>query len=149
MREHVKEKVTGRNRTLGLIGTTFATALATFIFVGQIVTKWNEGGWVVLIVFTVLIILAHLVLMSPAGYRDPEDIHRVIREKSRIQGSAGNVVEWQSLKIQEYRYNLLMGFSRVAGWFGILKPMKYDTLQAPAPFGTFEESVHHTGEKTF
>jgi len=149
MREHVKEKVTGRNRTLGLIGTTFATALATFIFVGQIVTKWNEGGWVVLIVFSALIFLAHLVLMSPAGYRDPEDIHRVIREKSRIQGSTGNIVEWQSLKIQEYRYTLLMGFSKVAGWFGIFKPMKFDTLKAPAPIGTFEEAVHHTGEKTF
>jgi hypothetical protein len=149
MREHVKEKVTGRYRTIGLIGTTFATVLATFIFVGQIITKWNEGGWVVLIVFSTLIVLAHLVLMSPAGYRDPEDIHRVIREKSRIQGSTGNIVEWQSLKIQEYRYNLLMGFSRAAGWFGIFKPMKFETLETPAPIGTFEEAVHHTGEKTF
>lgn len=149
MREHVKQKMTGRARTWGLIGTTFATALATFIFVGQIVTKWNEGGWVVLIVFFILIVLAHVVLISPAGYRDPEDIHRVIREKSRIQGAMGNVVEWQSLRMQEYRYALMLLVARAFAIFGIFKPARFEEQATPINPGTFEDALHHDHEKTF
>ena len=149
MREHVKQNAHGKSRSIGLAGTTFATALATFIFIGQIITKWNEGGWVVLIVFTILILLAHIILISPAGYRDPEDIHRVIREKSRIQGSMGNVVEWQSLKIQEYRYTLMLRVAQFASWFGIFKPVRFEKPHSPADAGSFEEALHHTGNQTF
>lgn len=149
MREHVKRHLTGQARTLGLFGTTFAAALSTIIFVGQIVTKWNEGGWVVLIVFSVLILGANLLLLSPAGYRDPQDIHRVIREKSRIHGPMGNIVEWQSLKMQEYRYHLLLSVARFFGLFGLFKPLRFDDWPAPAPAGDFEEALHHQGNQTF
>lgn len=149
MRQHVKQTLVGRTRRIGLIGTTFATALATFIFVGQIITKWNEGGWVVLIVFSILIILAHVILISPAGYRDPEDIRRVIREKSRIHGTTGNVVEWQSLKIQEYRYELMMKVARFFSWFGIFKPMRFENMTSPVNVGSFEEALHQDSDQTF
>lgn len=149
IRQHVKQNLTGRARTWGLIGTTTATALATFIFIGQIVTKWNEGGWVVLIVFAVLIILANLILLSPAGYRDPEDIHRIIREKSRIEGSMGNIVEWQSLKMQEYRYNLMLTVARLFGIFGIFKPLSFEKMSSPIQAGKFEDALNHTEEYTF
>jgi len=149
LRQHVKQKLTGRTRIWGLIGTTFATALATFIFVGQIVTKWNEGGWVVLIVFAILILLAHAILLSPAGYRDPEDIHRVIREKSRIEGAMGNIVEWQSLRMQQYRYLLISSISRFFAIFGIIKPMRFEEQVPPASPGEFEDALHHEGEQTF
>jgi amino acid transporter len=149
MRQHVKKNVTGKARTWGLIGTTFATALSTFIFVGQIVTKWNEGGWVVLIVFSVLILMAHLILLSPAGYREPEDIHRVIREKSRIQGSMGNIVEWQSLRMQEYRYALMMGVAKFFAVFGIFKPARFDHIPAPPRSGEFEAALNHGEHRTF
>ncbi len=149
LREHVKQHLKGRARQWGLFGTSFATALATFIFVGQIVTKWNEGGWVVLIVFTLLILFAHVLLLSPAGYRNPEDIHRVIREKSRIQGTMGNIVEWQSLKMQEYRYLLLLKVAQFFGLFGIFKPLRFEENQPPAPVGEFEDALQHEGHKTF
>ncbi len=149
MREHVKKHLTGQARTWGLVGTTFATALSTFIFVGQIVTKWDEGGWVVLIVFSLLILFANLVLLSPAGYRDPEDIHRVIREKSRIHGSMGNIVEWQSLRMQEHRYTLLAGISRFFGIFGIFKPMRFEEQRTPAKSGDFEDALNHSEHHTF
>lgn len=149
LREHVKQHLKGRARQWGLFGTSFATALATFIFVGQIVTKWNEGGWVVLIVFTLLILFAHVLLLSPAGYRNPEDIHRVIREKSRIQGTMGNIVEWQSLKMQEYRYLLLLKVAQFFGLFGIFKPLRFEENQPPTPVGEFEDALQHHGHKTF
>ncbi len=149
MREHVKQHLTGRPRAWGLFGTTFATGLATFIFVGQIVTKWNEGGWVVLIVFSLLILFANLILLSPAGYRDPEDIHRVIREKSRIHGAMGNIVEWQSLKMQEYRYTLLLGIARFFGMFGIFKPLRFEEHPAPLQAGCFEDALNHGERSTF
>lgn len=149
LRQHVKHHLVGRRRRIGLLGTTFATALATFIFVGQIVSKWNEGGWVVLITFSVLILLANIMLISPAGYRDPEDIHRIIREKSRIQGQMGNIVEWQSLRMQEYRYRLLMGVSGFFALFGLFKPLRFEEMPVPAPAGDFESAMHHDHDKTF
>jgi hypothetical protein len=147
--QHTKQTLSGRARRVGMIGSSFATALATFIFVGQIVTKWNEGGWVVLIVFSVLILMAHAILISPAGYRDPEDIHRVIREKSRIQGAMGNIVEWQSLRIQEYRYFLMLKIASFFGLFGIFKPMRFDEQPVPVTAGPFENAMNHSEHKTF
>ncbi len=149
IRRHVQLNLTGSARTWGLIGSTFATALATFIFVGQIVTKWDEGGWVVLIVFSVLILMAHIILLSPAGYREPEDIHRVIREKSRIHGAMGNIVEWQSLRMQEYRYTLMMTVARFFGLFGIFKPLRFDQPPAPPEAGAFENALEHDENSTF
>ena len=149
MHQHVKQHATGRARTWGLIGTAFATALSTFIFVGQIFTKWDEGGWVVLIVFSVLIILANLILLSPAGYRDPQDIHRVIREKSRIHGSMGNIVEWQSLRMQEYRYALTRSVTQFFAIFGIFKPMRFEQVPTPPKAGKFEDALNHSEHHTF
>jgi hypothetical protein len=148
LRQHIKQHLTARARVWGLFGASFATALATFIFVGQIVSKWNEGGWVVLITFSVLIVLANLILISPAGYRDPGDIHRIIREKSRVQGAMGNIVEWQSLKMQEYRYTLLMSIARFFALFGVMKPLRFDQ-SIPSPAGDFESALNHSGNQTF
>ena len=149
IRQHAKQNLVGRARTVGLAGSTFATALATFIFVGQIVTKWNEGGWVVLIVFSILILMAHIILISPAGYRDPEDIHRVIREKSRINGAMGNIVEWQSLRIQQYRYFLMMKIAGFFGMFGIFKPLRFEDMPVPVEAGPFENAMNHGEHNTF
>lgn len=146
IRQHVKQHLTGRARTWGLFGSTFASALAAFIFIGQIVGKWSEGGWVVLIVFSVLILLANVILISPAGYREPKDIHRIIREKSRVQGAMGNIVEWQSLRIQEYRYKMLLAVARFFALLGIVKPKRFEE---PAPAGEFEEALNHKGPDTF
>lgn len=136
MRHHVKATLSGKARTWGLIGTNLSTGLALTIFIGQIVSKWNEGGWVVLISLTVLIILANLLLISPFGHRTPVDIHRIIREKSRIDGRMGNIVEWQSIRFQEYRYILLVRVAQFFELFGLRRPVRYEK---PADPGTFEE----------
>jgi hypothetical protein len=146
LRKHVMQHLTGRARAWGLIGTTFAAALATFTFVGQIAGKWTEGGWVVLIVFVVLILLANIILISPSGYRDPKDIHRIIREKSRVQGAMGNIVEWQSLRIQEYRYRVMFTVARFFATLGIIKPQRFEK---PASAGEFEDALNHQGPETF
>ncbi|MBN2388609.1 MAG: hypothetical protein JXB85_16450 [Anaerolineales bacterium] len=148
MRQHVKTMVTGRARTWGLIGTTFSIILSSIIFLGQIISKWSEGGWVVLLTFGVLVILAYIILLSPAGYRDPKAIHRIIREKSRVQGVMGNMVEWQSLKMQEYRYSLMMGVARFIGLFGILKPLRFEQ-KVPVAAGEFEEALNHTRSDSY
>jgi amino acid transporter len=149
IRRHIQQNATGRARRVGVIGATTATALASAIFIGQIVTKWNEGGWVVLIVFSVLILLANVILLSPAGYRDPEDIHRVIREKSRIHGAMGNIVEWQSLRIQEYRYMIMMKIARFFAIFGIFKPLRFEEQPVPIMAGPFEAAMNHSEQETF
>lgn len=149
MYRHIQQNVTGRARSWGLFGTAFASILSSIIFIGQIVTKWEEGGWIVLIVFIVLIVLANLILLSPAGYRNAQDIHRVIREKSRIQGSMGNIVEWQSLRMQEYRYKLMGGIQYLFEIFGILKPMRFEQKPAPPKAGSFEDALNHTEQHSF
>ena len=93
----------------GVLGASFAAALAALVFVGQIVGKWNEGGWVVLIHFqhadrcwrTLLLVVADRLSRTEA-----DSSHRA-RQGARARHMA-SIVEWQSLKMQEYRYQLLL-----------------------------------------
>jgi len=145
IRQHILKTYTGRARTWGSLGATIAAVLAGLVFIGQIVGKWAEGGWVVLISLTVLILIAHAILLSPAGYRDPRQIHRIIRDKSRIEGPMGNIVEWQSLRTQEYRYRLLIGISRFAELFGVRRPARFEP---PAPAGDYDEAIYSESPDT-
>jgi hypothetical protein len=107
--------------------------------VAQIVGKWEEGGWIRLLTFTVLITTAHAVLLSPIGFRSPRQIHRIVREKARVQGGMASIVEWQSLKMQEYRYRLLVSLSRLWELFGVRRPVRYDP---PVPAGDYDHALH-------
>ena len=140
VRKHFLQNFTGRKRTWGVRGATLATSLAALVFVGQIVGKWTEGGWVVLISFSLLILAAHAILISPIGYRGPKQIHRIVREKARVQGAMASIVEWQSLKMQEYRYSLLMAIVRFFELFGVRRPLRYE--QAPVAAGDYDHAIH-------
>ncbi len=139
VRQHILQHYTGRKRTWGAAGAMLAAGLAGAVFVGQIVGKWSEGGWVVLISFSTLALCAHLLLLSPLGYREPAQIHRIVRDKARVQGTMASIVEWQSLKMQEYRYTLLVAIARFFELFGVRRPM---SLKRPAPAGPYDEAVH-------
>ncbi len=139
IRQHILRHFTGRSRTWGAAGATFAAALAAVVFVGQIVGKWSEGGWVVLISFSLLAAAAHFLLLSPLGYREPRQIHRIVRDKARVQGSMASIVEWQSLKMQEYRYGLLTVIARFFELLGVRRPARYEP---PVPAGEYDEALH-------
>jgi hypothetical protein len=139
IRQHILQNYTGRVRKWGSFGAGFAAALSATVFVGQIVGKWEEGGWIRLISFTILFTTAHLVILSPLGYRDPKQIHRIVRQKARITGAMGSIVEWQSLKMQEYRYSLLVGIARFWQFFGINRPVRYDP---PVLAGDYDHALH-------
>jgi hypothetical protein len=83
--------------------------------------------------------MAHAILISPIGYRDPNQIYRIIREKSRIEGPMGSIVEWQSLRTQEYRYTLLVGIARFWELFGVRRPVRYEK---PITAGDFDQATH-------
>jgi hypothetical protein len=138
VRKHILEHSTGRLRTWGAAGALFAAVVAGVVFIGQIVGKWEEGGWIRLLSFSTLFIAAHLVLLSPVGYRDPKQIHRIVREKARVKGAMASIVEWQSLKMQEYRYSLLVGIARFFELFGVRRPMRYE----PAVAGDYDHALH-------
>ena len=127
VRKHILATFKGRARRWGSLAAGFAAVLSGFVFVGQIVGKWQEGGWVVLISFSALVIIANLVLISPTGHREPVQIHRIVREKARVQGAMASIVEWQSLRMQEYRYGVLVGIARFFEWFGIHRPIQYES----------------------
>lgn len=139
IRRHILEKYQGKIRAWGSLGATFAAVLAGFVFVGQVVGKWQEGGWVVLISFTLLILVAHALLISPIGFRSPEQIYRIVRQKARVQGAMGYIVEWQSLKMQEYRYELLVGITKFAELFGVRRPIRFEP---PPPAGDYTDALH-------
>jgi hypothetical protein len=143
IRKHIRQNSNGRARAWGSLGASLAAVLAGFVFIGQIAGKWTEGGWVVLISLTVLILIAHAILLSPVGYRDPEQIYRIIREKSRVHGTMGNIVEWQSLKTQEYRYTLrsrlFITIARFAELFGVRRPMRFEPR--PHSAGEYEQAI--------
>ena len=139
IRQHLLRNYTGKARTWGAAGATVAAALAALVFVGQIAGKWTEGGWVVLVSFSILVITANGLLISPIGYRGPQQIHRIVREKARVHGAMGSIVEWQSLKMQEYRYQILIGVSRFFELFGVRRPVRYEP---PLPAGEYDEALH-------
>ena len=140
VRKHIMLHEKARKRALGLAGASLATGLAALVFVGQIVGKWTEGGWVVLITFSILILAAHILLISPIGYRSPTQIHRIVRDKARVQGAMASIVEWQSLKMQEYRYHILIAVSRFFEIFGVRRPLRYEPV--PISAGDYDDAVH-------
>jgi len=140
VRRHVLQHFSGRKRTIGALGASFAAAMGALVFVGQIAGKWQEGGWLVLITFSLLALAAHALLLSPIGYREPKQIHRIVRDKARVQGAMASIVEWQSLKMQEYRYSLLIAIAHIFEWFGVRRPARYEP--APVPAGDYDHALH-------
>jgi hypothetical protein len=139
IRRHVQAHFTGRARTWGMAGASFSAILSAVVFLGQIFGKWSEGGWIRLISFSILFTCAHLVLLSPLGYRTPKQIHRIVREKARVRGAMASIVEWQSLKMQEYRYALLILISRTFELFGVRRPVRYEP---PVEAGDYDHALH-------
>ena len=144
IRKHVLATAKGRARFWGSLGAGFAAVLSGIIFIGQIVGKWSEGGWIILISFSFLVFAANALLISPIGFRDPRQIHRIVREKARVQGSMASIVEWQSLKMQEYRHSLrgqvLIGITRFFELFGVRRPIRYEPV--PVPAGDYDHALH-------
>jgi hypothetical protein len=139
VRKHILTNFKGRVRQWGAFGAGLAAVVATTVFVGQIVGKWEEGGWIRLISFTTLFTAAHLVLLSPVGYREPKQIHRIVRDKARVRGAMASIVEWQSLKMQEYRYSLLVAIARFFELFGVRRPVRYEP---PVVAGDYDDALH-------
>ncbi len=138
IRKHILATFSGKARYWGSRAAGFAAVLSGFVFVGQIVGKWQEGGWVVLISFSILVIVANLVLISPIGARDPVTIHRIVREKARVQGAMASIVEWQSMRMQEYRYSVLVFISRFFQLFGVHRMDQ----SAPIAAGDYNHALH-------
>jgi hypothetical protein len=139
IRQHILQTTAGRTRRWGSRAALFVAILSASVWVFQIVGKWQEGGWVRLISFGVLFLSAHLIILSPLGYRSPKQIHRIVREKARVRGAMASIVEWQSLKMQEYRYSLLVMIARFWQLFGINRPVRYDP---PAVAGDYDHALH-------
>ncbi|MEW6568192.1 MAG: hypothetical protein AB1449_08520 [Chloroflexota bacterium] len=139
VRQHILQASTGRAQRLGAAWPLFSALLASSVSVGQIVGKWEEGGWVRLITFTSLFLSAHMILISPLGYREPRQTHRIVRDKARVGGAVASIVEWQSLRTQEYRYRLLTYVSRFWALFGIYRPVRYSP---PPPAGDYDHALH-------
>jgi hypothetical protein len=139
VRQHMLKNYIGRKRAWGAGIALFAALLSGTVFIGQLVGKWEEGGWIRLLTFATLFTSAHLVILSPIGYRDPQQIHRIVRQKARVQGAMASIVEWQSLKMQEYRYSLLVGIARFWQLFGIYRPVRYDP---PVAAGDYDHALH-------
>jgi hypothetical protein len=119
VRQHALTHLTGRARRWGVAGATFVAGLAGVVFIGQLIGKWHEGGWIALLGFSVLTVIAHLALLSPFGYREPKQVHRIVHEKARVQGAMASIVKWQAFKMQEYRYRLMIGLAGFMELFGI------------------------------
>ena len=133
IRKHVLAHSTGRARSWGSAAAGFAACLSAVVFLGQIFGKWEEGGWIRLITFSTLFIAAHLALLSPVGYRHPKQIHRIVREKARVQGAMASIVEWQSFKMQEYRFQLMIGIASFMELFGVGQLSRRPALAYASP----------------
>jgi hypothetical protein len=144
IRKHILVHYTGRKRAWGAFAASSAAGLSAIVFVGQIVGKWAEGGWMVLVSFGVLVIAANAMLVSPIGFREPKQIHRIVRDKARVQGAMASIVEWQSLRMQEYRYSLrnqiVVTIANFFELFGVRRPVRYEP--EPAVAGDYDHALH-------
>jgi hypothetical protein len=122
VRKHILTHFTGQARRWGAAGAMFVAILAISVFIGQLVGKWEEGGWMALVSFSVLAFIAHLVLLSPIGYREAKQVNRIVHEKARVEGGMASIVKWQAFKMQEYRYRLMIGIASFLELFGIGQP---------------------------
>ncbi len=139
IRQHILRTHKGKKRAWGAAGATIAALLAGFVFVGQIIGKWSEGGWVVLISFSLLALAAHALLLSPIGYRMPQQIHRIVVQKARVHGTMASIVEWQSLRMQQYRYLILTRLVQFFALFGVHSPF---FQEEPMEAGVYDDVVH-------
>ncbi len=98
IRRHILAVELGTWRRVGAVLAGTAAVISGFVFLSQLFARWGEGGWIRLITFTVLFSSAHLILMSNAGKRSPEQIKYIVRERARVQGAMASIVEWQSLE---------------------------------------------------
>src|SRR5262249_59158974 len=93
--------------------TFVAGCLAVFIFMSQIVGKFEEGGWIRLITFSSLYITGHAIILSNWGERSDEVTRHLIHDVSRIEGTMAELLTWQTHMMQTYRHNLM---SRIRHW---------------------------------
>jgi hypothetical protein len=142
VRAHILQNFEGKKRIWGAFGATLGAAVAILVFIGQLVGKWEEGGWMALVAFTVLSVVAHLILISPVGYREPTQIHRIVREKARVKGAMGSIVEWQALKMQEYRWWLLDMLSHFFALFGMRRTLHPASEFPPVDAGDYDHALH-------
>lgn len=136
--QHILHTVTGKLRRVGMVMARTAAVIAGIIFLSQLFARWGEGGWVRLITFAFLFGGAHLILMSNAGKRSPEQIQYIVRERARVQGAMASIVEWQSLKMQEYRHHLLVGANRWLSKIGL----GFQVGPAPLSAGPYNPDHH-------
>jgi hypothetical protein len=88
------------------VGTFIIASLSVFIFMSQIVGKFEEGGWIRLFTFSSLYIAGHLILLSKGGERTNAVAHHLIHDVSRIEGTMAELLTWQTHMMQTYRENL-------------------------------------------
>jgi hypothetical protein len=138
VRQHLLQHFKGRTRTIGAACATLAASVAAIIFVGQLVGKWQEGGWMALVSFSILAIIAHLVLLSPAGYRGAKQVSRIVHEKARVEGGMASIVKWQAFKMQEYRFRLMIGIASFLELFGVGQQSRRPFAVAIAGGGTMQ-----------
>jgi hypothetical protein len=119
---------------LGMVFSIFMGILSVCVFVGQIITKWHDGGWAVLIVLAALVFVGHFLLVSARGERFDKLARYFITGVARIQGSMVDLLMWQTQAIQAYRTNL---WARLTHWHtGDQRPLKLE------PYPPYEAQYH-------
>jgi len=133
IRKHILAVIKSpRFRKIGAYLAAMSAVIAGIVFISQLFARWEEGGWLRLVSFTILFTSAHLILISSVGKRTPEQIKHIVRERARIQGAMASIVEWQSLKMQEYRYHVRNRLSLLLGRVGfVLQPETAPMVAGP------------------
>jgi len=119
----------------GMAFSTFTGCLSLLIFAGQVLGKFNEGGWIPLVAFFFLFLIGHFMLLSSRGERFDKLARYFITGVSRIQGATVELLMWQTQVIQTYRTNL---WARLTHWHtGDQRPLK---LEPYPPYQTHYEA---------
>ena len=130
-------------RALGMCGSQLCgRCLAALVFVGQIVGKWAEGGWVVLISFSMLVLAANAMLtltdrLSRARSKSTASCARKPACRARWHRSwSGSRCECRNTATS-CSWAIAHAFFEI---FGVRRPLRYEP--APVPAGDYDHAVH-------
>ncbi len=126
----------------GMAFSILMGCLSLVVFIGQIVGKFSEGGWLALVVFVALFFIGHFLLLSSRGERFDKLARYFITGVSRINGSMVELLMWQTQIIQTYRTNL---WARLTHWHtGDQRPLRLEPYPAYQSHYEHEDDyVHH------
>lgn len=125
-------------------GTGGRTLVGNLAFIGfNEIPRGNLLFWAYQLLAVTLLAAASMTAfqdLQATAWRDVAigEMPEIVVYRNR-QGAMASIVEWQSMRMQEYRYGLLIRIARLLEVFGVRRPVRYEP---PIHAGDYDHALH-------